>query len=77
MLDDLLIGDGGLVPYGREAAYPRAHGPLRQRPAVNGTEHWRLTARPGEAVRLYLTNAANARTFNVSVDGARLRVIAG
>jgi FtsP/CotA-like multicopper oxidase with cupredoxin domain len=44
---------------------------------VNGNERWRLEARPGERFRLYLTNAASARSFNLSLAGARLRVVAG
>jgi suppressor of ftsI len=77
MVDDLLIGDGGLVPYGREAATHAFMGRFGNTLLVNGAEDWRLQARPGEWVRLYLTNAAGARPFNLSIDGARLRVIAG
>ena len=77
MLDDLLIGDAGLVPYGREAATHALMGRFGNTLLVNGTEHWRFEVRPGERVRLHLTNAASARTFNLSLDGARLRVVAG
>ncbi|HWN19922.1 MAG TPA: multicopper oxidase family protein [Gemmatimonadales bacterium] len=77
MLDDLLIGDGGLVPYGREAATHALMGRFGNTLLVNGAENWRFQARPGEWVRLHLTNAAGARPFNLSIDGARLRVIAG
>src|SRR5690606_8216720 len=34
-------------------------------------------ARPGEVVRLYLTNASNARTFNLGIGGARMKLVAG
>lgn len=76
MLDDLLIGDAGLVPYGREAATHALMGRFGNALLVNGIERWNLRVRPGERVRLYLTNAASARTFNLSVAGARLRVLA-
>ena len=33
MLDDLLVGDDGLVPFGAGAADARADGPVRQRDA--------------------------------------------
>jgi FtsP/CotA-like multicopper oxidase with cupredoxin domain len=42
---------------------------------VNGQPSWRMTARAGEVVRLFLTNAANARVFNVSIPGARLKLV--
>jgi suppressor of ftsI len=77
ILDDLLIGDGGLVPYGREAVTHALMGRFGNALLINGAEDWRLDARPGETVRLYLTNAASARTFNLSVEGARLKVVEG
>ena len=35
-----------------------------------------LTVNRGEVVRFYLTNASNARLFNVSFPGARMKVVA-
>ncbi len=77
ILDDLLIGDGGPVPYGREAVTHALMGRFGNALLVNGLEDWRFRARPGETIRLHLTNAASARTFNLSLDGARLRVVEG
>ena len=77
MLDDLLIGETGLVPYGREATTHALMGRFGNTLLVNGENDWRFDARPGERVRFHLTNSASARTFNLSLDGARLRVIAG
>jgi suppressor of ftsI len=77
MLDDLLIGKDGPVPYGRDTATHALMGRFGNVLLVNGAERWRLQARPRERIRLYLTNAASARSFNLSLAGARLRVIAG
>ncbi|HEX2249747.1 MAG TPA: multicopper oxidase family protein [Gemmatimonadales bacterium] len=77
LLDDLLEGASGPVPYGDSAVTHALMGRFGNRLLVNGKERWHLTARPGERVRLHLTNTANARTFNFSVVGAHLRVIAG
>jgi suppressor of ftsI len=76
MLDDILIGDAGPVPYGRESATHALMGRFGNLLLVNGAERWRFEARPGERIRLYLTNSASARTFNLSL-GERLRVVAG
>ena len=76
MLDDLLIADPGPVPYGREAATHALMGRFGNVLLVNGNEDWRLEVRPGERIQLNLTNAASARTFNLSLDGAELRVLA-
>jgi suppressor of ftsI len=77
MLDDLLLGADGLVPYGREAPTHALMGRFGNVLLVNGAERWQLTARPGETVRLHLTNTANARTFNMSLDRTPLQVLAG
>ncbi len=44
---------------------------------VNGQENYALSARVGEVVRLYVINAANVRPFNVSIPGARIKVVGG
>jgi FtsP/CotA-like multicopper oxidase with cupredoxin domain len=77
ILDDLLIGDDGAVPYGREAATHALMGRFGNLLLVNGAERWHFDARPGERIRLNLTNAASARSFNLSLPGARLRLVAG
>jgi suppressor of ftsI len=76
MLDDLLVGEDGPVPYGREAATHALMGRFGNVMLVNGTERWELAARTGERIRLHLTNAASARTFNLSLDRHDLRVLA-
>jgi FtsP/CotA-like multicopper oxidase with cupredoxin domain len=37
----------------------------------------RLEARVGEVVRLWLTNTANTRVFDVRLPGARLKLVGG
>lgn len=76
MLDDLLLGEGGLIAYGAERATHALMGRFGNVLLVNGEPvPRRTTVRAGEVRRLYLTNAANTRTFNVSVPGARMKII--
>ena len=75
MLDDLLVGDNGLVPWGKEAPTHALMGRFGNVFLTNGEPAWRGTARPGEIVRFYLTNASNTRTFNLSFGGARMKVV--
>src|SRR3954454_21311569 len=44
---------------------------------VGGDPELALTARAGEVVRLYLTNTANTRVFNVALPGARMKLVGG
>ena len=75
MVDDLLLDASGLLPYGREAATHALMGRFGNVLLVNGEPDYRLTVDRGEVVRLFLTNAASARTFNLTLAGARLKLI--
>jgi suppressor of ftsI len=77
ILDDLLVGDDGLVPFGRETPTHALMGRFGNVLLVNGEPDYRLSVRRGEVVRFLLTNAASARTFNLSFGpGARMKVVA-
>ena len=77
MLDDFLVADDAAVPYGREAASHALMGRFGNVLLVNGEPSHRLSVKRGEVVRFYLTNAANTRPFNLSIDGARLKLVGG
>ena len=66
MIDDLLVDERGVVPFGAEAATHALMGRFGNMLLVNGEPDYALEARPGEVVRFFLTNAANTRTFNLS-----------
>jgi suppressor of ftsI len=77
MLDDLLLNDDGLVPFGADAATHALMGRFGNVLLVNGEPRYSLSVRKGEVVRFYLTNVSNTRTFNLSFPGARMKVVAG
>jgi suppressor of ftsI len=75
VLSDLLMGDDGLVPFGRTATTHALMGRFGNVFLVNGDVRPAFTARQGEVVRFRFINAANARTFNLSFPGARMKLI--
>lgn len=77
VLDDLLLGEAGPLPFGAEHATHALMGRMGNVFLVNGEPRWSLTAATGEVVRLYLTNTSNTRVFNLSLPGARMKVVAG
>ena len=79
MLDDLLLGDAGLIAYGAARATHALMGRFGNSMLINGepASGYRLEVRRGEIVRLYLTNVANTRTFNLSIPGARMKIVGG
>src|SRR5262249_45715996 len=76
ILSDRLINADTLIPFGKETSDFVLMGRVGNVLLVNGEPSWSSTAKRGEVVRLYLTNAASSRTFNVSFPGARMKVVA-
>ena len=77
ILDDLLVGSDGLVPWGADAPTHAAMGRFGNLMLVNGEPGWKLAVKRGEVVRFFLTNASNTRTFNLSFGaGTRIKVVA-
>lgn len=76
LLDDLLAGTDGPTPHGAEAPTHALMGRLGNMLLVNGEPNYQLNVRRGEVVRFFLTNVSNARIFNVSFSGAKMKVVA-
>lgn len=78
VLDDLLMDERGLIPWGAEESAP-SHALMGRFGNVfltNGTTDWSLDVRRGEVVRYFVTNVANTRTFNVHFGDAPVKVVA-
>ena len=76
-LDDVLIEDGRVAPFSRSEPTHVAMGRFGNVILVGGDPELALEARRGEVVRLYLTNTANTRVFNVRLPGARMKLVGG
>src|SRR5215207_7853654 len=77
VLDDVLIEDGRIAPFSRTESNYVAMGRFGNVLLLNGEPDLSLGAKQGEVVRLYLTNTANTRVFNVGVPGARMKRVGG
>ncbi len=76
-LDDILLEDGKVAPFRRAETTHSAMGRFGDLMLVNGETDLSLTARSGEVLRLYLTNTANTRVFDVALPGARMKLVGG
>ena len=74
-VDDLLIEDGRIASYARSGPDHTAMGRFGNVLFASGDTDWRFEARRGEVVRLYLTDTANTRVFNLRVAGARMKLV--
>jgi FtsP/CotA-like multicopper oxidase with cupredoxin domain len=76
-LDDLLVEDGKVAPFSPTETSYAAMGRFGNVFLTGGDPDLRLEARAGEVVRLWLTNTANTRVFNVTLPGARMKLVGG
>jgi FtsP/CotA-like multicopper oxidase with cupredoxin domain len=76
-LDDVLLEDGKIAPFSPTETTYTAMGRFGNVLLVAGEPELTLTAGAGEVVRLWLTNTANTRVFNVALPGARMKLVGG
>jgi FtsP/CotA-like multicopper oxidase with cupredoxin domain len=74
-LDDVLIEEGRIAAFGESEPTHVAMGRFGNVMLVAGEPNLSLEAKRGEVVRLYFTNTANTRVFNVTVPGARMKLV--
>jgi FtsP/CotA-like multicopper oxidase with cupredoxin domain len=76
-LDDVLIEDGKIAGFSASETTHVAMGRFGNVMLVSGESDLALTASRGEVVRFYFTNTANTRVFNVTLPGARMKLVGG
>ena len=74
-LDDVLIEDGKIATFSPSETTYVAMGRFGNVMLVSGEADLSLTASRGEVVRFFLTNTANTRVFNVTLPGARMKLV--
>jgi FtsP/CotA-like multicopper oxidase with cupredoxin domain len=74
-LDDIAIEDGKLAPFSASETTHVAMGRFGNVMLVSGEPDLSLTAKQGKVVRLYLTNTANTRVFNVTLPGVPMKLV--
>jgi FtsP/CotA-like multicopper oxidase with cupredoxin domain len=74
-LDDILVEEGRVAPFARAEITYVAMGRFGNVMLVSGDPDLMLDAKRGEVVRLYLTNTANTRVFNLTAPGGRMKLV--
>jgi FtsP/CotA-like multicopper oxidase with cupredoxin domain len=74
-LDDVLVEEGRIAPFSASETTHVAMGRFGNLMLIAGHDELELEAKRGEVVRLHLTNTANTRVFNVTVPGARMKLV--
>jgi FtsP/CotA-like multicopper oxidase with cupredoxin domain len=76
-LDDLLVEDGKVAPFSPIETSYAAMGRFGNVFLTSGDPDLRHEVRAGELVRLWLTNTANTRVFNLRLPGAQMKLVGG
>ena len=76
-LDDVLLEDGKIAAFSTSETSYTAMGRFGNLLLIGGETDPALTVKSGEVLRLWLTNTANTRVFNVRLPGARMKLIGG
>ncbi|MFL5973168.1 MAG: multicopper oxidase domain-containing protein [Gaiellaceae bacterium] len=74
-LDDILIEDGKIAAFRESETTHVAMGRFGNVMLIAGEPDLELDVRRGEVVRLFLTNTANTRVFNVTLPEARMKLV--
>lgn len=74
MVSDLLMGEKGIVPFGKPSNHALM-GRYGNTLLVNGDTNYMLKVKQGEVVRFFVTNAANTRTFNLAIPGVKMKLV--
>lgn len=74
-LSDILINNGKTASFPKDVTDHAIMGRYGNTLLVNGTDKYTLDAKKGDVIKLYLTNAASARTFQFSIPGAKLKLV--
>ncbi|HLC49055.1 MAG TPA: multicopper oxidase family protein [Candidatus Andersenbacteria bacterium] len=77
VVDDVLLVNGALAPFSKSAPDHTLMGRFGNVMLVNGEAHYKFNAKQGEVIRLYVTNSANVRPFNLVIPGAKLKLVGG
>jgi FtsP/CotA-like multicopper oxidase with cupredoxin domain len=76
-LDDVLLEDGKIAAFSTTETTYAAMGRYGNLLLIGGETDPMVAVRSGEVVRLWLTNTANTRVFNVRLPGARMKLVGG
>jgi FtsP/CotA-like multicopper oxidase with cupredoxin domain len=76
-LDDVFIEGGEIAPFSPDETTFAAMGRYGNVMLVSGETAPSFAVRHDEVVRLYLTNTANTRVFNVALPGATMKLVGG
>lgn len=75
VIDDVLIENNQIADFYKEFTNFALLGRFGNEYLINGEKNYTLTVKSGEVVRFFVTNVSNARTYNLSLPGATMKMV--
>lgn len=75
VVDDILIENDRIFDFYKETSTFALLGRFGNEYLVNGETEYSLSVEKGEVVRFFVTNVSNARTYNLSLPGAEMKMV--
>jgi len=75
IVDDILFDGEDIEPFFRDRTNFAIMGRFGDVMLVNGVPDYTRSFRPGDVIRFDITNVANARPFELSIQGARMKLV--
>ena len=78
VLDDILLdSEGKIAAFDTQGADHTLMGRFGNVMLVNGETDFKMEVGQGDVIRLYITNVANTRPFNIQIPGAKMKLVGG
>ncbi len=74
-IGDILLQNGNIAPFSTTQPDHTLMGRFGNTMLVNGNTNYNLSVQKGEVVRFYITNVANVRPFNITIPGAKIKLV--
>lgn len=75
VLDDILITNDQIEAFHKNHTNFALLGRFGNEFLVNGVQDYTTTVQEGEVIRFFVTNVSNARTYNLSIPGAQMKLV--
>lgn len=77
VIDDLILENGQIAPFYKDQADHALMGRYGNTVLVNGETEYQLELTKGEVIRWYVTNVSNARPYQFTIPGIRMKFVGG
>lgn len=75
VVDDILIENNAIASFYKELTNFALLGRFGNEHLVNGEVDYKLEVKAGEVIRFYITNVANARSYNLTIPNAKIKLV--